>query len=316
MNLRRHRSTAPGPGGRGAARTDAGPADDSAAQTARSLDLIAEFCDRIAEGDLEGRLPMLAGDPAVLRARTGLNRLADLVDAYVRESQASLTAAGEGRFHRRFLRRGMPGAFREGAVRIDQARGGLETAAARSAREEVERTELAERMVAVAERVADSANSLARSAASLSTSAVEAQAAAQGSRDTVRTLEETSEHIQEAVGLVKAIASRTRLLALNAAIEAARAGSAGQGFAVVAGEVRTLADDSAGRSDDIALQVVASQGAAVEAGRAIEHIGELVAGMGEQVAGVAAAAGGRDGEGLAELAEILRAEITAFARLG
>ncbi|MEN1975647.1 methyl-accepting chemotaxis protein [Cellulomonas sp. P4] len=284
-------------------------------ETRRSLELIAAFCDRVADGDLEGRLPVLEGDPAVQRARTALNRVADVVDAYVRESQASLTAAGEGRFHRRFLRRGMPGAFRDGAVRIDAARAGLEAAAQRTARDQAERADLAERMVEVAARVADSAHGLASSAASLATAARSATGAAHDSRETVRELTDTSAQIEEAAGLVKTIASRTRLLALNAAIEAARAGDAGRGFAVVADEVRTLADDSAGRSDDIARQVVAAQAAAEEAGRAIGRIDEIIAGMSTQVAAVAAAADGGDGAGLAELAEQLRAEITSFAQL-
>ncbi len=290
-----------------------GPALDDV--TRASLERIAAFCERVADGDLEDRLPALDGDPAVQRARVSLNRLADLVDAYVRESQASLTAAGEGRFHRRFLRRGMPGAFRDGAVRIDAARAGLETAATRTARDQAERADLAERMVVVAARLAESAHGLATSATSLATAAQSATTAARDSRTTVQGLTDTSAQIEEAAGLVKTIASRTRLLALNAAIEAARAGEAGRGFAVVADEVRTLADDSAGRSDDIARQVVAAQAAAEDAGRAIGRIDEIIDGMSTQVAAVAAAAGGGDGAGLAELAEQLRAEITAFAAL-
>ncbi len=300
-------------GPRDAAGPAVGAAPDQAGRA--SLELIAAFCDRLADGDLEGRLPVLDGDPAVQRARDALNRLADVVDAYVRESQAVLTAAGEGRFYRRFLRRGMPGAFRDGAVRIDAARAGLETAARRTAEDQAERADLAERMVGVAARVAGSAHGLASSAALLGTAARDATTAARDSRDTVQGLTDTSAQIEEAAGLVKTIASRTRLLALNAAIEAARAGDAGRGFAVVADEVRTLADDSAGRSDDIARQVVATQAAADEAGRAIGRIDEIIGGMTDQVAAVAAAAGGGDGLGLAELAEQLRAEITTFAAL-
>lgn len=286
--------------------------------TAAALAAIAAFCDRIAAGDLEGRLPALGDDPDVRRARASLNRLADLVDAYVRESQASLAAAGEGRFHRRFLRRGMPGAFREGAARIDGARADLGSAAERTARDRAERADLAGRMVAVAEQVAESAQRLASSAAALGDAAAQATSAARDSRATVRELAATSGQIDEAAGLVKAIASRTRLLALNATIEAASAGEAGRGFAVVAQEVRALADDSAGRSDDIARQVAEAQAAAEEAGRAIGRIDEIVAGMSGQVEAVAAAAGGGSGApgaGLAELAARLRAEITAFATL-
>ncbi|WP_206155789.1 methyl-accepting chemotaxis protein [Cellulomonas taurus] len=279
------------------------------------LDAIATFCERLAQGDLEVRLPPLSDSPEVQRARTGLNRVADLIDAYVRESQATLTAAGAGRFHRRFLRRGMPGAFRSGAARIDAARSALQRAAEQTAREQAERAALAERLVLIAAGVADAAHSLAVSATSLSASARAAADATEGSRSTVTSLTDTSAQIKDAVGLVKTIAGRTRLLALNAAIEAARAGEAGRGFAVVAAEVRTLADESAGRSDDIADHVTAAMTAATEAGHTIEQIGALVAGMTDQVAAVAASAGGGDGEGLAEMAETLRVEITRFATL-
>ncbi|EDX87282.1 Methyl-accepting chemotaxis protein signaling domain [Synechococcus sp. PCC 7335] len=76
----------------------------------------------------------------------------------------------------------------------------------------------------------------------------------------VKRLAESSQEISKIVALISQIASRTNLLALNASIEAARAGEAGRGFAIVADEVRQLADRAAKASKEIEQIVIQIQG--------------------------------------------------------
>ena len=76
----------------------------------------------------------------------------------------------------------------------------------------------------------------------------------------VKRLAEASQEISKIVAVISQIASRTNLLALNASIEAARAGEAGRGFAIVADEVRQLADRSAKALKEIEQIVMQIQG--------------------------------------------------------
>jgi methyl-accepting chemotaxis protein len=98
----------------------------------------------------------------------------------------------------------------------------------------------------------------------------------QASSETVRELGQSSEEIEEIVSIINEIADQTNLLALNAAIEAARAGEHGKGFAVVADEVRELAERTTEATSNISAMIEEIQSKTDDAVTAMQHGREQV----------------------------------------
>jgi len=112
---------------------------------------------------------------------------------------------------------------------------------------------------------------------------------AESTTRTVGKLGDSSQEIATVIKLINGIAEQTNLLALNATIEAARAGEAGKGFAVVASEVKELAQETARATEDISQRVEAIQADTAGAVEAISRISTVIGEINDFQATIAAA---------------------------
>ena len=134
------------------------------------------------------------------------------------------------------------------------------------------------------------------------------QAVATVLREDMQQLSEHARSINTVMGVISDIADQTNLLALNAAIEAARAGEAGRGFAVVADEVRKLAEKTMASTSEVGNAINAIQQSTAKSVEGVDRAVEQIANATELAT--------RSGEALTQIvsdAEITADEVRAIA---
>ena len=275
----------------------------AARSIARPIRDCAEFADGIAKGDFNQTLTIEQADEVGALATSLKAMQGDLKHSIAQRAEDQATADAERRRAMNVMADQFEASVGGIVETVSAASSTLETSAGTLSRT-AERAETLATTVAVAseqastnvqsvasatEEMASSVTEISRQVQQSARMANEAVSQARTTTGRVGELSKAAARIGDVVELINTIAGQTNLLALNATIEAARAGDAGRCFAVVATEVKALAEQTAKATGDIGQQIAGIQAATQESVGAIREISETIERLSEISATIAAA---------------------------